>query len=178
MQVVAASHRRPSGFCFSAPANRSPVFGFTAHHMTSDSHTFLIISAQFTAVAQRNDYWSRPVLGEMDSRRSVGNAAPPPARRDKGVDGISPHGLSGPGEITSDVIGSSIFCNRTERLSLGLGLTRALGSPPRQKTNNTDINIYTISHLPPLAQRKRGLAACRLEHRHTVAAWSCQTGQP
>lgn len=39
----------------------------------------------------------------------------PRAGGDEGVDGISPRVLPGPGEITSDVIGSSIFCNRTQK---------------------------------------------------------------
>lgn len=82
--------------------------------MTSDSHTFLIISAQFTAVAQRDDYWSRPGVGKWTPEGQWAMLRPP-ARGDKGADGISPHGLSGPGEITSDVIGSSILCNRTQK---------------------------------------------------------------
>ena len=71
-------------------------------------------SAQCTTAAQRYHYWSGSAVGEatLEGQRA---ALVPSARGDEGVDGISPRVLSGLGEITSDVIGSSIFCNRTQK---------------------------------------------------------------
>lgn len=97
-QDAAASHRRlylktvttRERICFSPPADRSPVFGFAAHHMTSDSHTFLIISAQFTAVAQRDDYWSRPGVGKWTPEGQWAMLRPPCQRRQRGRWDIPP----------------------------------------------------------------------------------------
>lgn len=118
LQDVAAPH----GSLYSTWADllftaSEPVFGFWIHSTSRDLWQSPISDHICTVHCGASKKWLlEPTRSwEIDSRRSMGNAAPPPARGDKGVDGISPHGLSGPGEITSDVIGSSIFCNRTQK---------------------------------------------------------------
>lgn len=87
----------------------TPSVQHFASHLPSSSR-----SAQCTAAAQRNHYWSGSAVGKA-TREGQRAALVPSARGDEGVDGISPRVLSGLGEITSDVIGSSIFCNRTQK---------------------------------------------------------------
>lgn len=69
--------------------------------MTSESHHILI-----------REMTTGSAVGGTYSRRSVANDG---AGGDERWGGIFPRVPSGPGEITSDVIGSSVFCNGEQK---------------------------------------------------------------